>query len=373
VSTLVVSSYAPVAGSGRAARTLGIVRALARLGPVDLLHTDFDASDSPWQAPDGVRLHEVHGSRGPRRTAAFVRARLDGVPAPVARGLWPELRSAAERLAAAPGCDRVIADDPMAAVGLLGLARRRPVIYSAHNLESAFRPDWGSPKRLRAFETRLLEAAAETWLPSRAELEAAAEMVPGATLRHVPNVVDVAAIAPRRAPADPPEALLVADFTYAPNREGLGLLGKVLPRVWDAVPDLRLVVAGRGAQAPRDADARVSILGFVDDLAPLYARAACALVPLVRGGGSPLKFVEALAYGVPVVSTPRGAAGLDAVAGRDYLEGDGEEGFAQALVAALEPVRASELGAAGRALAERDHSIESLAQRLATATPEPSL
>jgi polysaccharide biosynthesis protein PslH len=196
-------------------------------------------------------------------------------------------------------------------------------------------------------------------------MEAVAEMAPGAALRHVPNVVDVAAIAPRRAPADPPEALLVADFTYTPNREGLGLLAKVLPRVWETVPELRLTVAGRGAQAPADADARVNILGFVDDLAPLYARAACALVPLVRGGGSPLKFVEALAYGVPIVSTPRGAAGLDAVAGRDYLEGDGEEGFAEALVAALDRARANELGSAGRALAKREHSIESLARRLA--------
>jgi glycosyltransferase involved in cell wall biosynthesis len=365
MSELVVSSYAPVLGTGRAARTFGIVSALARLGPVDLLHTDFEARDSADAPPTGVRRHEVHGSRGARRTLAFVRARIAGVPPPVARGLWPELRSAAERLAAEPGRGRVVADDPMAAVGLLDLARRRPVIYSAHNLESAFRPDWGSPKRLRAFETRLIEAAAETWLPSRMELEAAAEMVPSAALRHVPNVIDVAAIEPRRAPADPPEALFVADFTYAPNREGLELLAEVLPLVWESVPELRLTVAGRGAQPPRDGDPRVSILGFVDDLAPLYERAACAVVPLVRGGGSPVKFVEALAHGVPVVSTPRGAAGLDVVAGRDYVEGQGPEGFAEALVTALDPARGGELGAAGRALSEREHSIESLARRLA--------
>jgi glycosyltransferase involved in cell wall biosynthesis len=365
VSALVVSSYAPVLGTGRAARTQGIVRALAQLGPVDLLHTDFAAGDGAYPPPPGVRFHEVHGSRGVRRTLAFLRARTRGVPGPVARGLWPELRVAAERLAAEPGRGRVIADDPMAAVGMLELARQRPVIYSAHNLESAFRPDWGSPRRLRAFETRLLEAAAETWVPSRVELEGAAELVPGAAVRYVPNVVDVAAIAPQRAPADPPEALFVADFTYAPNREGLQLLGKVLPLVWETLPELRLVVAGRGAEPRRDGDPRVSVIGFVDDLAPLYARAACALVPLVRGGGSPLKFVEALAYGVPVVSTPRGAAGLEVVAGRDYLEGEGAEGLAEALVAAVDPERGRALGGAGRALAEREHSIESLAQRLA--------
>ena len=88
----------------------------------------------------------------------------------------------------------------MAAVALLRLARRRPVIYSANNLESAFRPgrdpDWGSRRRLEAFERRLLEAAAETWMPSRADLDGARELAPGAALRYVPNVVDVAAIEP---------------------------------------------------------------------------------------------------------------------------------------------------------------------------------
>jgi glycosyltransferase involved in cell wall biosynthesis len=181
----------------------------------------------------------------------------------------------------------------------------------------------------------------------------------------VPNVVDVAAIEPRREPTAPPEALLVADFTYWPNREGLKFLGKVMPRVWESAPDVGLAIAGRGLSEPPKPDPRVRILGFVDDLAPLYAGATCALVPLASGGGSPLKFVEALAHGVPVVSTPRGAAGLDAQAGRDYFEGDEIEGFAAAIVAAQDAKRAAEVGAAGRALAEREYSIEALTALLA--------
>jgi len=366
VSTLVVSSYTPALGSGRALRTYATVRALAAHGPVELLYKRFgaDEPDHAYRALDGVSLRPVEAGRGPGRALAVMRAQLAGVPPRIARGISPELRAAAERAGAAPGRDRVIAEDLIAAAALLGLAGRRPVIYSASNLESAFR-DFGSMRRLRAFERRLLEAMAETWMPSRAEIASAAELAPGAALRYVPNVVDVGAIEPRRAVADPPEVLFVGDFTYAPNREGLRLLGRVLPRVWEAVPDLRLVVAGRAAQAPPDADPRVSILGFVDDLAPLYARAACAVVPLVTGGGSPLKFVEALAYGVPVVSTPRGAGGLEVQAGREYLEGEEADGLAEGIVAALDPERGEALGTAGRAFAEREHSIESLARRLA--------
>jgi glycosyltransferase involved in cell wall biosynthesis len=363
VSTLVVSSYTPALGSGRGMRTFGIVRALARSGPVDLLYKPFgaDEPDGAYRALDGVALHAIDSSSA-RRAVGVVRAQLTGVPPRIARGISAELAPAAERLG--DGAERVIADDLMAAASLLELAGRRPLVYSAHNLETAFR-GLGAPRRLRAFETRLLRSFAETWMPSPADTAAAAELAPGATLRYVPNVVDVAGIEPRRAPADPPEALFVGDFTYAPNREGMALLARVLPLVWETEPELRLVVAGRGAAAPPGADPRVSVLGFVDDLAPLYARAACALVPLTVGGGSPLKFVEALAYGVPVVSTPRGAGGLEAVADRDYLEGEGAEGFAEALVRALDPERGRALGAAGRALAEREHSIESLARRLA--------
>jgi glycosyltransferase involved in cell wall biosynthesis len=264
----------------------------------------------------------------------------------------------------------VIAEDAMAAVSLRRLARRRPVIYSANNLESAFRPgrdpDWGSRRRLQAFERRLLDSSAETWMPSRADLEGARDLAPDAKLRYVPNVVDVAAIAPRRDPVEPPEALMVGNFAYAPNREGLGfLLEEVMPRVWPAAPRLRLTIAGRGYEAPAGADPRISVLGFVDSLGGLYARAACALVPLLSGGGAPVKFIEALAHGLPVVATPRGASGVDAESGRHYLEGAGGEGFARALLDALDPGRGAAVGAAGRALAESDYSIEALARRLA--------
>ena len=104
-------------------------------------------------------------------------------------------------------------------------------------------------------------------MPSRADLDGALTCAKAA-LRYVPNVVDVAAIDARRAPANPPEALLVGNFSYAPNREGLDfLLDEVMPRVW-APPQVRLTVAGRGWEAPAGLDSRVAAPGFVDGLDP---------------------------------------------------------------------------------------------------------
>jgi glycosyltransferase involved in cell wall biosynthesis len=244
------------------------------------------------------------------------------------------------------------------------------VIYNAHDLVSGFRQKDGvagalGRQRLRVFERRLLASVAETWLPSRAELGGAAELAPAARLRYVPNALDVVAITPvgKRPPSG--RALMVADFTYLPNREGLRfLVREVVPRVWRDLPSARLALVGRGLEAPPTEDHRVVASGFVEDLGAEYAAADCALVPLLRGGGSPLKFIEALAYGVPVVATPQAAAGLDVEPSVHYLEGATPEAFASAVVRVLRE-GAPDLAVRGRELAEREHSIEALARTVA--------
>ncbi len=78
-----------------------------------------------------------------------------------ARGVSSELAAEAARLAAEPGRGRVIADGPIAAAALARLARKRPVIYNAHNIESGFRHELtarGARERrtMRSFERRVL-------------------------------------------------------------------------------------------------------------------------------------------------------------------------------------------------------------------------
>jgi glycosyltransferase involved in cell wall biosynthesis len=88
------------------------------------------------------------------------------------------------------------------------------------------------------------------------------------------------------------------------------------------------------------------------------------VVPLLEGGGSPLKFIEGLAYGLPVVATPRAAAGIDGRAGVHYLEAEGAEAFAEALASVLAH-GAPDVAAAGRELAERHYSLRALAECIA--------
>ncbi|HXS47073.1 MAG TPA: glycosyltransferase family 4 protein [Solirubrobacterales bacterium] len=359
--------------SGRARRTYGVVRALAAQAPVDVVYGAFGAAepDATYADLAGVRLHRVERpgvlSRGP----AYLSARLKGVPDDFARGVWPNIASRTAQLAQGPGPVRVIAEGPIAAAALLPFASRHPAIYCAHNLESSFRHrlgEEGMPQRsLKRFEGLLLERYAESWMVSRADMEGATALAPEARLRLVPNVVDVAAIEPVAPRSGERSVLFLADLSYEPNQEALRLLlDEAMPSLWREAPDVRLVVAGKGSDKVEPADPRVEARGFVPELRDLYEAAGCVAVPLLEGGGSPLKFVEALAFAIPIVATPRAAAGLEVAAGEHYVEAEAAGGpFARGLLAALDPEIGNPLGRAGRELAEREYSIEALERRLA--------
>jgi glycosyltransferase involved in cell wall biosynthesis len=336
-------------------------------GGLTLLYVRFGPSepDQAFRAIPGIDLREVVPSRRVARLLAYARALLAGVPDGLARGISPELSVTASSLAETPSIGRVIADGPTAAAALAGLAGRYPVIYNAHNLESGFRHQLGSgsgraQRRLRSFETGLLRRSSESWMVSEADMRGARKLCPGAELRLAPNVVDVRAIQPVSKPAPEPSAIFVANFAYEPNRNGLTfLLEEVFPRVWRQIPDARLTLVGAGLEHPPSRDPRVESLGFVDHLASAYANARCAVVPLLQGGGTPLKLIEALAYGLPVVATPRAVAGLRVHDGRDCLIAENGDAFAQALIDVL-CNGAPELARNGRRLAEEHYSIEAL-------------
>lgn len=367
--TLIVSPFTPRPGSGRGLRTVGVARALACLDDVEIAYVEFDGTRVAEPLADDARvtLRALHASRGVRRAVTYVRARVAGTPRAFARGVSPELVGLD-----VARFDRVVADGPTAAAALALVARNPHVVYNAHNLESTFRLElsdgarhYGSVGDLRAFEVRLLTNAYETWVPTREEARLALQLVPSARVRYVPNVVDVQGIAPVSPNTREARVLFVADFSYEPNRNAARfLVDEVAPKLWRLAPDARLTLVGRALPPPDTTDQRVEILGYVDDLADAYARSTCVVVPLLVGGGSPLKLVEAMAYGLPVVATGRAASSLEgAEDGVHYLEANDAEQFAMTLARALSGDE-SDIGRNGRLLAEAEFSIEALVGHL---------
>ena len=373
--TLFVSTYAPVLENGRDLRTYTVVRALARLGPVDLLYIPHTGQPVAPQflAAEDVTLHEVLPSRGLRRGIMYVSKLAQALPNLVARSCSPEVLEVTERLAREPGRGRIVAGDLNAMVILMGFARRTPVIFNTHNIESSYVPNTlrqrVQVRELALLERRVLRRATESWMVSRRDMDEAKRLAPRAAVRYAPNVADVAGIAPeppRSVPGD--TIMMVADFTYFPNRSGLDwLVDEVLPAVWAARPSATLRLCGRGLDPARFAgESRIKVRGFVEALGDAYSGAAAVAVPLTEGAGTPLKLVEALAYGVPIVATDVAARGLDIRPDEHFRLGADAAGFAAQLVDVLARGDAA-MTARARALAQGEYSVEALARLLAPA------
>lgn len=128
-----------------------------------------------------------------------------------------------------------------------------------------------------------------------------------------------------------PILLFVGDLTYRPNEEAARFLcEQVLPLVRKAHPTARVRLVGpQGSTGPALAtQPGVECVGVVESIEMELLNASASCAPLLSGGGTRIKIIEAYAYGVPVVATTIGAEGLGATPGVELLIGDTTEDFA---------------------------------------------
>lgn len=134
--------------------------------------------------------------------------------------------------------------------------------------------------------------------------------------------------------------LFLGVLDYPPNVDAvLYLAERVLPLLWEQGEDVSLLVAGRRPLASVLAIAcppRIRVIADPEDIAAVAAECAMMVVPLRAGGGTRLKIPEAMALGLPVVSTRLGAHGLHVTDGRDLLLRDEPEALAAAIKQVLD-------------------------------------
>jgi glycosyltransferase involved in cell wall biosynthesis len=153
------------------------------------------------------------------------------------------------------------------------------------------------------------------------------------------------------------------------NRDGLHFfMREVFPLVRRQEPSVTLDIVGGSPPADIRAYGQVdgvTVTGFVPDVRDYMARATALVVPLRSGGGTRLKILEGLSYGVPTVSTSIGAEGLDLVDGQHLLLADGAGSFAAATVSLLRDGALRErLSREGRAFVEQHYDWRAQAPRL---------
>jgi glycosyltransferase involved in cell wall biosynthesis len=111
---------------------------------------------------------------------------------------------------------------------------------------------------------------------------------------------------------------------------------EVFPIILAKIPEAHLTITGDPANQSLPPNTQITHAGFVEDVRPYISRASCSIVPLHTGGGTRLKILEAMALGTPVVSTSKGAEGLNVQHGIHLLIADEPAVYANAVIQILE-------------------------------------
>ncbi|MBH8555589.1 glycosyltransferase [Nostocaceae cyanobacterium CENA357] len=118
--------------------------------------------------------------------------------------------------------------------------------------------------------------------------------------------------------------LFLGQLSYSPNTVAAELLiYQIYPRLRKLYPDSRLLLVGRNPtssmQVAAQRESGIIVTGSIPDVRPYLAAASVMVVPLLQGGGTRLKILEAFAAGCPVVSTTKGVEGIKARDGEHLL------------------------------------------------------
>lgn len=207
--------------------------------------------------------------------------------------------------------------------------------------------------RLVDFEARVLERASRGAIISAQDRDRLSSPLRSGMMV-VPNGVDLDTFRPRA--AEPRyDMLFVGHMSYPPNVVAAHTLAReVLPLVQKQIPGATLRIAGThpAPTVVRLRSGSVDVTGWVDDMPACYASARVFVAPIVLGAGMPNKVLQALAMGLPVVSTPDVSGAIEG-SGEVLRVGSASEDLAAHVVELLRnPARAKQLGEAGRALAE---------------------
>jgi glycosyltransferase involved in cell wall biosynthesis len=177
----------------------------------------------------------------------------------------------------------------------------------------------------------------------------------------LPNSIDPDFFAFRQQIPQEPAIAFIGTTHVDANRDGVCyFMDEMYPLVLAQVPDLQVYIVGGNPPSEIRAYAklpRVDVTGYVKDVRDYMARVRALIVPLRSGGGTRLKILEGLSYGVPTVSTSIGAEGIDVVDGEHILIGDTPQHFAEQVVRAIRDEQLQHtMSRAGRQLADDVYS-----------------
>jgi len=225
--------------------------------------------------------------------------------------------------------------------------------------------------KARSWEKKVFLAADGVAVVSQDDKEFLSEFVPTVETWVVDNGVDLEEFTPPRDESrrERNTILFVGTFSFFGNRDALRhICTKILPEVRRRRPGTILKVIGE--RPPQIEVDGVELLGAVDKVVPFLKQASLLLAPLRTGSGTKLKIIEAMACGLPFVTTDLGMEGLEGASGAGIVANRTEEIIEACLRVLEDRSVASRLGEKGRRVVKADYSWDNSAAALETAWKE---
>ena len=332
-------------------RTLEMLRHLHRWHEIH-----YVAIQDPAQPEGPARAHEyshksypfpfhVPSKSSPAFYAELVRGLFSSTPVAVERFHPPGMRAFLENLIRQERFDCAVVDHLAPTSYFPDLPH---AIFFQHNVETVIwrrRVEHASDPLRRAYfklqadriyryERRVSRESGRIVAVSHTDAAEMRRLFDVTRVTEIPTGVNIEYFLP---PAPPPaptaDLVFVGSMDWLPNVDGvLYFVREILPFIRRQRPGATLAIVGRTPppQIARLAaeDPAIQVTGTVPDIRPYLWGSAVSIVPLRIGGGTRLKIYEAMAAGIPVVSTTIGAEGLSVNPPRDIRLADTPQHFA---------------------------------------------
>jgi len=357
--------------NGGEQRNFGLIRSLARFASVRVLAIGdpederIDLARTTLAAWDATL--DVFRPTGPGPAEVDVAA-TTRLPDAAAHFRSPDLAAALGQLCTATSFDlahveEIVMAQYLACVPYPRVIDRQKIDWAYHEAMAAIEPQRAllhlrEAARFRRWEPALATEFARVLVPGDSDRALLAPLYGAGTIEVVPIAV-ADELRPPQGERRVEYVLLYGALDYGPNVEAQAwFFREVWPALGDAAPDLRVLVVGAGraplSAEPLPSDPRVELRGFVPNIAEVLQGPGALVVPVHVGGGVRTKVLEALACGMPVVSTALGVENIALAPERDYLRA---ESAADMVTGILRLVRETPLASTvGRAGAERVES-----------------
>lgn len=194
--------------------------------------------------------------------------------------------------------------------------------------------------KLQSYFRNLLPKFNLSTVVSETEQKLLQNLVPDYTeIALIPNGVGVANYDKVIKKPQPGRIIFTGALTFEPNFYAMEWFSRqVLPLIKTSNPEVQLVITGNHQGKELIDDPSIKLIGYVDDIRPMIASAWISVAPIFSGGGTRLKILEAFGMQTPVISTSKGAEGLEVQHGKHILIADTAEKFAYETIRLLNDV-----------------------------------